>query len=243
MNAVATAEPSQAFDPALPGTPESLWRAALAKQMTWAPRPGPLLVVSPHPDDEVLGAGGLMRMWSAWHHPVALVSVTNGEAAYPDWQDLGAHRSAELDRALGVLRASGIYRVQLGLADGAGEANMPALRKALAILCEPRPTLIAPYEHDGHPDHQAAGEVCLQMARKFDLPIARYPIWAWHHRHPSDFQGLRIGRFVLDAATQAAKAEAVNCFTSQLAPGASRAPIVPAHVLNYFTRNFEAFLL
>jgi hypothetical protein len=54
---------------------------------------------------------------------------------------------------------------------------------------------------------------------------------------------LRIGRFVLDAATQAAKAEAVNCFTSQLAPGASRAPIVPAHVLNYFTRNFEAFLL
>jgi hypothetical protein len=33
------------------------------------------------------------------------------------------------------------------------------------------------------------------------------------------------------------------CFTSQLAPGPPRAPIVPAHVVDYFRRDCEAFVL
>jgi LmbE family N-acetylglucosaminyl deacetylase len=232
-----------AFNPALPGTPETDWRKALAAQPAWAPRRGPLLVVSPHPDDEVLGAGGLMRMWSAWHLPVTLLSVTDGEAAYPDWQDLKKHRRAELDCALGVLSPARIPTVRLGLSDGGGAANRPALQEALAALCDHRPTLIAPYERDGHPDHEASGQACLQIAQEYKLPIARYPIWAWHHTRPEDFEGARLGRFALDNATQAAKADAIDCFTSQLAPGDSRIPIVPAHVLDYFKRAFEAFLL
>jgi hypothetical protein len=75
MNATSPGELTPAFNPALPGAPENIWQDALATQARWAPRAGPLLVVSPLPDDEVLGAGGLMRMWSAWQHPFALVSV------------------------------------------------------------------------------------------------------------------------------------------------------------------------
>jgi LmbE family N-acetylglucosaminyl deacetylase len=243
MSASTEAALGNTFNPGLAGTPESVWLEALGGHAPWAPRPGPLVVVSPHPDDEVLGAGGLMRMWSAWDHPVALVSVTDGEAAFPDWRDLKSRRRAELDRALGVLSPSHIHRFHLGLADGAGEVNISALREALVILCEFKPTLIAPYERDGHPDHEAAGEACLEIAREFKLPIARYPIWAWHHRHPGEFDGFRFGRFVLDTATRAAKAEAIECFTSQLAPEDMRTAVVPAHVLDYFRRDFEAFLL
>jgi LmbE family N-acetylglucosaminyl deacetylase len=231
------------FNPALPGTPEADWRKALAAQPAWVPRRGPLLVVSPHPDDEVLGAGGLMRLWNAWHLPVTLLSVTDGEAAYPDWQDLRERRRAELDCALGVLSLAHIPTVRLGLRDGGGEANRPALHEALAALCDHRPTLIAPYERDGHPDHEAAGETCRQVAQEYKLPIGRYPIWAWHHVRPQDFEGARMGRFALDTVTQAAKADAIDCFTSQLAPGDSRISIVPPHVLEHFKREFEAFLL
>jgi LmbE family N-acetylglucosaminyl deacetylase len=231
------------FNPSLPGTPETTWRKALTAKPAWAPRRGPLLVVSPHPDDEVLGAGGLMRMWSAWHLPMMLLSVTDGEAAYPGWQDLKERRRAELDCALGVLSPAPIPTVRLGLSDGGGESNKPELYRALAALCDRRPTLIGPYEHDGHPDHEATGEACLQIAKEFQLPIARYPIWAWHHGRPRDFEGARVGRFALDTVTQAAKADAIDRFTSQLAPGGSRIPIVPAHVLDYFKRDFEAFVL
>jgi LmbE family N-acetylglucosaminyl deacetylase len=231
------------FNPVLLGTRESEWQKALEPRQLWAPPPGPLLVVSPHPDDEVLGVGGLMRKWRSWNLPVTLLSVTDGEAAYSGCQDLRIRRRKELDRALSLLSPAPIPIVRLGLTDSGGDANIPALQNTLAILCECRPTLIAPYERDGHPDHEAIGRACLQIADKLHLPIARYPIWAWHHCNPCDFELVRLGRFVLDSVTQAAKAAAIDCFTSQLTPGESRIPILPSHVLEYFTRGFEAFLL
>jgi LmbE family N-acetylglucosaminyl deacetylase len=236
-------EDSDSFNPAFPGTQECAWLELLAREQRWAPRKGPLLVVSPHPDDEVLGAGGLMRMWSARSHPVTVLSVTDGEAAYPAWPDLNVCRRRELDRALHVLSPNRISTVRLGLRDGGVTSNISELMSALAMLCVHRPTLIAPYERDGHPDHEAVGETCLRIARDLKLPIARYPIWAWHHAHPRDFDRAVFGCFALDAAALAVKADAIDCFASQVAPAAPRVPIVPAHVLDYFKRDFEAFLL
>ena len=43
-----------------PKTPEERWLEMLEDRPEWTPQNGPLLVVSPHPDDEVLAAGGLV---------------------------------------------------------------------------------------------------------------------------------------------------------------------------------------
>lgn len=232
-----------AFDPALPGTGDMLWRTALHDESRWAPPPGPLLVVSPHPDDEVLGAGGLIRSWSERGHRVVVLSVTDGEAAYRDWRGLGLIRRAELDRALATLSSRPIRAVRLAIPDGGVRANIKELLRALRDLCGSAPTLVAPFEGDGHPDHEAVGSASLAVAEDLALPIVRYPIWAWHHAQPAAFADSRWGKFPLDAKTRAAKWAAMNCFSSQLNPGNSREPIVPAHVLEYFKRDFEAFLL
>jgi LmbE family N-acetylglucosaminyl deacetylase len=121
--------------------------------------------------------------------------------------------------------------------------KMMVLIGSLRKLCASGPTLVAPFEADGHPDHEAVASACLAVASDLGLPIARYPIWAWHHAQPAAFAGSRWGRFALDARTQAAKCAAMNCFISQLNPGDSREPIVPAHVLEYFKRDYEAFLV
>jgi LmbE family N-acetylglucosaminyl deacetylase len=155
---------------------------------------------------------------------------------------LRERRRAELNRAIATLNPR-IILVSLGLPDGAGRANIPAIRRALAALCANDPTLIVPYERDGHPDHEAAGEACLATAHELKLPIARYPVWAWHHRVPADFRASCFGCFALDSASQRAKADAIQCFRSQIAPCGARRPIVPSHVLAYFGREFEAFLL
>jgi LmbE family N-acetylglucosaminyl deacetylase len=232
-----------AFNPALPGTGNKDWQAMLHGVPAWSPRPGPLLVVSPHPDDEVLGAGGLIRTWNERGQHVIVLSVTDGESAYPGWRGLGLLRRAELDQALAALSSRPVRTVRLAIPDGGAAARMPELIIAIRKLCESQPTLIAPFEADGHPDHEAASFACLHVAGDLGLPIARYPVWAWHHAQPTAFQGARWGKFALDAKTQAAKLAAMHCFASQLNPGDSREPIVPAHVLEYFKRDYEAFLV
>jgi len=231
------------FNPAVPGTRDTEWLTALGGEASWSPHPGPLLIVSPHPDDEVLGAGGLIRMWSERGHRVVVLSVTDGEAAYPEWRGLDLIRRGELDQALATLSSRPVRAVRLALPDGRVRLNMTGLIGALRKLCESGPTLVAPFEADGHPDHEAAALACLAVADELGLPIVRYPIWAWHHALPGTFAGNRWGRFALDERTRVAKRAAMNCFASQLNPRDSHEPIVPGHVLEYFKRDYEAFLV
>lgn len=212
----------------------------------WVPAAVPLVVVSPHPDDEVFGAGGLIREWRRRGHPVTIVSVTDGEAAYSNWPGLGRVRRRELREALSMLcgqrDGNSIGVVRAGIRDGAVMVERDKLRTVLNGLVTARPTLVAPYEGDGHPDHEASGLTCLALAREHGLAVVRYPIWAWHHSQPGDFRAARWGRFDLDLPAQVAKADAMECFFSQLLPY-RREPIVPDHVTTYFARPFEAFLL
>jgi LmbE family N-acetylglucosaminyl deacetylase len=232
--------PSSAFDPAQHGTAEVLWRAALDRKPEWAPATGRLLIVSPHPDDEVLGAGGLIRQWALRSRPVTLLSITDGEAAYPDWPGLDRVRRAELDHALATLCGTSIVRVGLNVPDGRVREHTSMLRAALESLADGDTTLIAPYESDGHPDHDAAGAVCCEFATSTGRALARYPIWAWHHSSPASMS-VQWGRFPLQAKTRQAKAAAARCFVSQIRPD-RRAPIIPRHVMAYFSRPYEAFI-
>jgi len=73
------------------GTPEHAWQTcdwlwqrectALDSLLGGA---GRVLVVAPHPDDELLACGGLMRLASDAGCRIQVVAVTDGEACYPD---------------------------------------------------------------------------------------------------------------------------------------------------------------
>lgn len=230
------------FDPAADGTPEREWLKLLRRSGNWSPRPGPLVVVSPHPDDEVLGAGGLVHCWARLGQSVTVVSVTDGEAADPSRADLNWVRRAELRNALRRLSCLHVEVRNVGIPDGKVRDHQNRLRIVLDELLQQPATIIAPYEQDGHPDHEAVGQVCLEVAQNNGVPIARYPVWTWHHTHPESVQALKWGVFRLVSAARRAKARALQCFESQLRP-LRGAPIVPTHVLAYFERPFEAFVL
>jgi LmbE family N-acetylglucosaminyl deacetylase len=236
------ATPAPVFDPSRAGTPDAVWQAALSGFPVWEPPPRPLLIVSPHPDDEILGAGGLIRTWAQHRRPVTILSVTDGEAAHPDWKGLARIRHIELKDALHTLGASEVVVIRLGIPDGGVAAQVRQLKKAIISATVPGSTIIAPYEKDGHPDHEAAGRVCCELARLDGFSVARYPIWMWHHRESSIFKKMNCRKFMLDEATRRAKSDAAQRFSSQLTP-AHRAPIVPDHVMAYFSRPYEVFLV
>jgi LmbE family N-acetylglucosaminyl deacetylase len=239
---VSTAGSRSIVDPSLPGADENAWQRALADAPDWNPPDGPLLIVSPHPDDEVLGTGGLIHTWKNLGRSVTVVSLTDGEAAYPQYRRLGQVRREELKEALQVLSEHPVLVVRLGIPDGRVADYGSKLRSAVFSLLDPGTTVLAPYEQDGHPDHDAAGRVCAELARVHGFTLARYPIWAWRHADPQVLSRARWGKFYLSGTAQAAKADALQCFSTQLFPY-RRSPMVPDHAMAYFTRPYEAFLL
>ena len=96
------------------GTSEERWIPALEHLPAWSPPGdgGHVVVVSPHPDDETLGVGGLMAELLARRWSVCVVAVTDGEAAHGRQvpsaaRRLARRRRAEQEAALGRLRDTG----------------------------------------------------------------------------------------------------------------------------------------
>jgi LmbE family N-acetylglucosaminyl deacetylase len=230
------------IEPARSGTSERLWAQHLFCRSDWSPAEGPLLVVAPHPDDEIMGAGGLIHTWAGMGRSVTVLSVTDGEAALPARENLDGIRREELKEALRKLCATHVTVVRLGIPDGRIVDFQNKLRNAILSLIEPAMTMIAPYERDGHPDHDVVGSVCCEIARSRNIPLARYPIWIWDRTDPTAFREVSWGKFPLDSEARRAKTHALQCFTSRLPPDRHDPP-VPRHMLNYFQRSYEAFLL
>ena len=208
----------------------------------------PALVVSPHPDDEVLGAGGLMHTLTAKGGVVRVVSVTDGEAAYPEGEAaypgasaLGTRRRRELRSALRKLSPHYVETLRLAIPDGEVRHFENKLFCAIESMITPETLIVSPFEEDGHPDHDAAGRVACRISRVHKLAMVRYPIWTWHQSDPEKVRRFSWRRFPLSLEAQRAKARALDCFRSQTAPGFSN-PVLPPHVLRYFQRAFEAFV-
>ena len=208
-----------------------------------------LVLLSPHPDDETLACGGLLRAASQAGLDIHLMAVTDGEACYPGdtaWtpEHLREVRPREVAQAFTVLGV-GAQVQRLRFPDGGVEAHIDALEAALRPLLQPGDLVLAPWEQDGHPDHDAVGRAALAAASQPGIRLLRYPVWAWHWLSP---QGSRAPfdavRMPLAPDTVALKQRAIACFASQLqgdAPDAP-APILPPHVVERFHRPFETYL-
>jgi LmbE family N-acetylglucosaminyl deacetylase len=200
------------------------------------------LVLAPHPDDETLGAGGLIHHYGQRRLRVTIVSVTDGEAACPEIDDLARIRRRELGLALDMLSAADARIIRLGLPDGHVGEHRTELSAALRSIAAPDCLWVAPFEHDGHPDHDIVGATARQVAGEHGAALIAYPIWAWPHATPEIFAGRRLARLDLDARARAAKLAACRCHVSQLRerPGG---PIVPPEVLAWFQKPYETYVL
>ena len=167
------------FHPGEAGTLEIEWQRALSAAPWWTPEPSRVVIVSPHPDDETFGAGGLMAMASRAGASITLVSVTDGEAAKVGVSpaELAELRRAELAAALDRLGVELQEHLQLGLPDGGVQGFADALDAAISDALPEGALLVGPFEGDFHPDHVAVGEACLRVARRRGALLARYPIW------------------------------------------------------------------
>src|SRR6202046_1738780 len=121
----------------------------------WMPEEKSTVIVAPHPDDETLAAGGLIATQRSRQIPVTLLAVTDGEAAYPDVSDLGRTRRVEQTRAAEVLGIAEDAIIHFGLPDSAVAESELALTDRIEGSIDSDTLLVAPWQRDPHPDHEA----------------------------------------------------------------------------------------
>jgi N-acetylglucosamine malate deacetylase 1 len=187
--------------------------------------PGCALVVAPHADDEVLGAGGIMARLAAsgWKVHVLFATV----AGYPSMarKDVSSSqaRLAEAEAALKTLRAASYE----ALFHEANHLRLDAVPQCDLIdfvqkgICGSLSIAIVPSRSHYHQDHRALADACAAALRP--APNARLPFVPvvlaysshagdWGHRC-ADF---RANVFVDITEFMETKLEALSCYASQM---------------------------
>lgn len=237
------------------GTPEESW-------MTWEglDRLAPLqlapvdraLVVAPHPDDEVLGAGGLVSALVRTGTPTTLLAVTDGEGSHPrsstvSPDEMAERRRQESQLALVRLDCGAISNRRLHLPDGQVHRSQRPLTEAVIDALDDMTLCIAPWERDGHPDHDASGQAAVEACAHTGARLVRYLVWAWHWAGPDDgrIPWSDARRLDLSRRDRARKRWACGAFVSQISPLSDRPgdePVLPGPVLRRAWRPFEVYL-
>lgn len=242
------------------GTPEADWARSGVATLPELPLDAAelaataFIVLAAHPDDESLGAGGLMARLHGLGAEVRVLLCTAGESSHPDSpsttpDELSALRLREFAGALGWLVPAAEWRY-LGLPDGrlAGhrEQILAAIGDAAAATGRPadRIVLVAPYRHDGHTDHDALGAAAAEAAEAAGYGLLEYPVWYWLWAGPGDQAWQPWLRLPLTPAEEQAKARAMAAHTSQVRALSDRPGdevLLPPAFLEHFSRHWETF--
>ena len=164
---------------------------------------GPVLVVAPHPDDEILGCGGAIALHVRRGDAVTVALVTRGEG--------GGDASARLDESRRAAAALGPTQVVcLDSPDGgvAGDAGLSGRLAALLARLAPR-VVYAPSPFEMHPDHVAALDATAAALSARDGGAHRLLLY--------EVNTESMASFLLDITpVAAAKRAALSAFASQL---------------------------
>lgn len=235
---------SPVIDPSR-GRPAASWDAAIAAlpaARDWPPV-GHWVVVAPHPDDEVLGAGGVLARSAGAGIAVDVVTVTDGEASHPGLdrsgrRALAARRRREsraADEALGLRPR----RHFLGLPDGGVARHEDRLVDVLVPLLADRVAVATVVTDDAHPDHDATGRACARAAARHGIRLVRHAVWAWNWDDDTTGRLADATRLPLSAGEVARKRHAVHAHVSQVEDRGELGPVVPTAALAHHLRAVE----
>lgn len=193
-----------------------------------------VLVIAPHPDDEVLGCGGTIAKLAAGGHDIRIAYLTSGESgsdSIPEAQ-LGPMREDEARAAISALGADPANLVFLHIADGMiSPHDHVQVAAIIRLLRQIRPALLyLPHAADGSFDHQAAHQLVVRaaaMAGSRNFPGLGGPHWVPTVLGYEVWAAISSPAYYEDIGPQVqAKQAALGCYSSQAAKGQGQA----AHV-------------
>ncbi|AZF05724.1 PIG-L deacetylase family protein [Pseudomonas sp. R5-89-07] len=208
------------------------------------------VIIAPHPDDEVLGCGGLLQGLAALGRPIQLISVTDGSASHPGskrWpvQRLSVVRPQESAQALHRLGLPlhSLKWLRAGFTDSKVAEREAELTAFIQRYLKPNDVVFATWREDGHCDHEAVGRASAEAARAVGAQLYELPVWTWHWATAED--GMvpweRARKIPLTPEKVARKRHAIHAFASQLEgdPQVGLPPVLAPYVVERLLQPFE----
>jgi LmbE family N-acetylglucosaminyl deacetylase len=150
------------------------------------------LVFSPHPDDEILGCGGLLTLKRIRVAAVHVVYITDGRASHPGHPALtpeavAAQRQAEAQTAMDLVGVERAAMQFLGVPDGtlmhldgpAADGLVSRIANVLRSTCPGE--IFLPCRRDGSSEHDSAFSYVARALGQTGLQprIMEFPVWSW----------------------------------------------------------------
>lgn len=245
------------------GTRESAWSGWLAgitrrELGDWLPARSRLVVLAPHPDDEILACAGLLALHSTRGGESLIIAASDGEASHagcthspatpwalPEgFSGLAQNRREESAEGLRRLALQSCAAMRLGLPDGGLRERQGDLQTELERVLHPGDTLLTTWRQDAHPDHEACGLAAAHTAARLGCRLLEAPVWMWHWSHPHDarvpWHRLEALELPLDVVQR--KTRALAAHTSQLTSRDARTgPVLGEEMVRRAQRGAEYF--
>jgi LmbE family N-acetylglucosaminyl deacetylase len=138
-----------------------------------------ILVLSPHPDDDIFGCGGTLHRCHLSGSVITSVYMTDGrKGAAAESEALVRIRREEARRAAALIGIDEL--VFLEHRDGQLKSTPGAVSEMTRIVLALRPDAVyLPFLLDSHPDHLATNDIFVEAAARFDGDLVCYGYEIW----------------------------------------------------------------
>jgi len=131
-----------------------------------------VLIVAPHPDDDIIGCGGSIAKHCKAGNQVTIMYMTSGDAGGLKYakEELAALREEEASKAANHLGVSNL--IFLRLADGYVEFNKENLIRITCMIRDIKPDIVyIPHSQDGNRDHQVTHHLLIEACQRAGAPF------------------------------------------------------------------------
>lgn len=183
-----------------------------------------IVIISPHPDDEILGCGGIISRLNKLNKQVFIVFLTKGENCDPSISPevLMTERRKLTDKALERVGQAKNRVYFLNFKDGQVHIKDPETEKLRFLLNEIEPQAIfVTHQLEGWNDHVQAYQIIKTFIKNKDIRLFEYCVWFWFSTPFLKalfikWKNARI--FGMDATENAIKKEAIDIYMKGKTP-------------------------
>lgn len=183
-----------------------------------------VLIVAPHPDDEVIGCGGLIARLVEKGCMPHIIVMTGGEGSHRVCcsamaEDIKAARRMLTRKALAVLGMTEDHIHELNFPDGGIEECQKeemGILKTLIDTLKPE-TVLVPHWGEGWPDHVNAAKIVKQMVAG-KAEVWEYCVWMWYYNVWRGLDWKNAAVLTMNPREHLRKIEAIEAYVRPLAP-------------------------